>query len=304
MNLGFFDGFPSLTRMLRSRFYQADAAGTGAVSGQVNNYQTLEVDAQEVQNCGLHIQLKGTGPLIATSVSDFVQSQTTAPILAGNARGASSTDLQRIRSAATQVASGTASAIGGGAANTASGAQSAIAGGADNTANGTYSFCPGGRFALVNGRASGWAYGTQGSAAVGRQQCSGQGQVATTTNATATPTTDNNTPGTLTINNIFTLQNNSAVMMNCRILARDTAAANANDVRAWDVEVVARRGANAAATTVDFSNIVSVFNTAGAAAWTVATATDTTNGGFYFNVTGEAGKTIRWMVKIDGVEVA
>lgn len=90
--------------------------------------------------------------------------------------------------------------------------------------------------------------------------------------------------------------------MKCEILARDTAAAN--DVRAWDVDVIARRGANAAATTVDFSNIVNVFNTAGAAAWTVAVVTDTTNGGFYFNVTGEAGKTIRWMVKIDGVEVA
>lgn len=301
MNMGFFDGFPSLTRMLRSRFYQADAAGTGAPSGQVNNYQTLEVDAPEVVNCGLHIQLKGGGPLLATATNDFVQSQTTAPALAGNARGNFATDLQRSRSAATQVASGTNSTIAGGAANTASGTSTVVSGGSDNTANGLYSFIPGGRYGLTNSRTSSWAYGADGSAASGRQQNSGQSQVATTTNATATASTANNVPGTISNLNIFALQNNSAVMMNCRVLARDT---TSNDVRAWDVEVIARRGANAAATTVDFTNSVSIFNTAGAAAWAIAVVTDTTNGGFYFNVTGEAAKTIRWMVKIDGVEVA
>lgn len=316
MNMGFFGGIPELARAFKSRLYQSDNNANTAAQAQ-NVYQTLEVDAPDYANCGLQIVVKGAGPLIATGSNEAVANQTNNPALVGNARGTESVDWQRVRSAASAVSSGTRAVIGGGSNNTAAGTNSTVAGGSSNQASATastisggdqntnnanYGFIPGGRFGSNANRDSSWAWGTQGSVTAARQQCAGQGQVATTTNATATATTDNSTPGTLSSRNIFTLQNSSAVLMNCRVLARDTAAAN--DIRAWDVEVVARRGANAAATTVDFTNVVSVFNTGGAAAWTIAVVTDTTIGGFYFNVTGEAGKTIRWMVKIDGVEVA
>jgi hypothetical protein len=54
----------------------------------------------------------------------------------GNARGSDAVDLQRVRSAATQVASGNYSVIGGGQNNTASGPSATVGGGNQNTASG------------------------------------------------------------------------------------------------------------------------------------------------------------------------
>jgi len=54
----------------------------------------------------------------------------------GNARGQDAVDLQRVRYAATQVASGNYSVIGGGEANTASGYIATVGGGGGNTASG------------------------------------------------------------------------------------------------------------------------------------------------------------------------
>jgi len=63
---------------------------------------------------------------------------------AGNTRGESSVDLQTERSAATQVASGGCSVIGGGKDNTASGNYSTVSGGNKNIASGNRSFVGGG----------------------------------------------------------------------------------------------------------------------------------------------------------------
>ena len=63
---------------------------------------------------------------------------------AGNTRGEGSVDLQTHRSAATQVASGGCSVIGGGSCNTSSGSQSTVSGGDGNTASGSTSAVGGG----------------------------------------------------------------------------------------------------------------------------------------------------------------
>ncbi len=63
----------------------------------------------------------------------------------GNARGQDAVDLQRVRSAATQVASGQYSVIGGGRNNTASDQYATVGGGRDNTASGQYATVGGGR---------------------------------------------------------------------------------------------------------------------------------------------------------------
>jgi hypothetical protein len=64
--------------------------------------------------------------------------------VAGNARGEYSVDLQTDRNAATQVASGARSVIGGGAQNTASGTYSIVGGGRNNTTSGNCSTVGGG----------------------------------------------------------------------------------------------------------------------------------------------------------------
>jgi hypothetical protein len=62
----------------------------------------------------------------------------------GNLRGQGAVDLQSARSAATQVASGNYSVIGGGQNNTASGQYATVVGGQSNTASGQYSVVLGG----------------------------------------------------------------------------------------------------------------------------------------------------------------
>jgi len=64
-------------------------------------------------------------------ITDTTAIQTTA----GNARGTSAVDLQPVRGAVTQVASGNNSTIAGGQSNTASGAESAVGGGSANVAS-------------------------------------------------------------------------------------------------------------------------------------------------------------------------
>jgi hypothetical protein len=87
-------------------------------------------------NIDLALQPKGTGALQAQA--------TTSTTAGGNARGANAVDWQTSRNAASQVASGSLVAIGGGFGNTASGIQGSIAGGTFGTITGTYNFIGGG----------------------------------------------------------------------------------------------------------------------------------------------------------------
>ena len=87
-------------------------------------------------NMDIALLAKGTGATLA-QVPD-------ATIAGGNKRGTLATDWQKIRTASTMVASGSASTIGGGQSNTASGGSSVVSGGATNTASSGNSFVGGG----------------------------------------------------------------------------------------------------------------------------------------------------------------
>ena len=99
-----------------------------------NNVAIRNNDSQT--NSALVLSPKGTGALIAQKPNGAASG--------GNARGANAVDLQMVRSAATQVASGARSFIGGGSNNTASGADGVVCGGVTNTANGQQAFVGGG----------------------------------------------------------------------------------------------------------------------------------------------------------------
>ena len=85
---------------------------------------------------GLALMPKGNGAITA-QVPD-------GTVTGGNARGQYAVDLQMIRTANTQVASGTNSTVAGGRGNKASATSSTVAGGEGNTASGTYSTVAGG----------------------------------------------------------------------------------------------------------------------------------------------------------------
>lgn len=100
---------------------------------------------------------KGTGAIVA----DIPDGTATG----GNARGAYAVDLQIIRNAATQVASGVSSFVGGGQNNTANAEGSSVVAGFQNTASRTYSAIVGGTYNGASGFYSfvGAGYGNSAS---------------------------------------------------------------------------------------------------------------------------------------------
>jgi hypothetical protein len=107
---------------------------------------------------------KGTGALIAGPKPDGTAT-------GGNARGLDATDLQRVRGAATQIASGNRSFIGGGLNNTASGVNSVVSGGSGNSASGAQAFVGGGRDNIASSS-------SEGSVVVGGRSNIASGQYA------------------------------------------------------------------------------------------------------------------------------
>jgi hypothetical protein len=269
---------------------------------------------------------KGSGAIIA-AVPD-------GTIAGGNARGANATDLQTVRNAATQVASGANAAliggtnntasgaeaiVGGGAGNTASGSRAAVLGGAGNTADATNAWVPGGERATTRstvGRGA-WSAGrftVNGDAQSGEFSLRIQTSDATAQRLTATTGAPS---GTNTVN----LPNNGTYRVKVFVVAQQTGgtAGTVGDCASWEADVLIRRGANAAATAIvairtinDTPALAAVTagtpftpgqRDAGAAAWTLTLAADTTNGGLAVTGTGEANKTIRWVARVQSVEV-
>lgn len=171
--------------------------------------------------------------------------------------------------------------------------------GSNNNGSGTASSVPGGSRATTNSIDGLLAYGFNGSTQ-GQNQMSFFGARPITTDATARRATANDAAAATT--NQLTLRNNSAFRFNARIVARD---ATTNDCKEWDVRGLIKRGANAAATAlVGTPVITSEFADTAAAEWAIAVSADTTNGSLAIDVTGEAGKTIRWTVVVWSQEVA
>jgi hypothetical protein len=103
----------------------------------------------------------------------------------GNARGQYAVDLQRVRFAATQVASGQYSVISGGWFNTASGVHATVGGGHSNTASGDAAIVGGGSYNTASGYTAivggGWFNTASGNSATvgGGERNTASGQYAT-----------------------------------------------------------------------------------------------------------------------------
>jgi hypothetical protein len=114
----------------------ASTAGTYLATTTTAVYGTPTLSFSGVAGLGLqsdgslYVSPAGTGAIQAQA--------TTSSATGGNARGANSVDWQTLRNLASQVASGTASVIGGGYQNTSSGNYNTISGGQGNIANSSY----------------------------------------------------------------------------------------------------------------------------------------------------------------------
>lgn len=123
----------------RAANQEALALGAGA---KANAFQSAAIGAYTVNDATATVKIWNNGIVISTGGAI----QTTGlgyGSIAGNPRGQGATDLQTMRAAATEVASGSLSSISGGGWNTASGAYSSVPGGSYNQAAGNYSFAAG-----------------------------------------------------------------------------------------------------------------------------------------------------------------
>jgi len=142
-------------------------------------------------NTPLILQPLGTGALQAQ--------KTTSSATGGNARGANAVDWQTNRTAATQVASGSSSFIGGGVSNTSSGFDAVVCGGSGNTASANYTLAVGGLNNTSSGSNSGVVGGNANTAngylnfIGGGYQNSGTTGSAVTTNTTTIAVTASTT---------------------------------------------------------------------------------------------------------------
>lgn len=249
----------------------------------------------------------------------------------GNKRGINAVDFQVTRSANTQVASGSNSAIIGGSNGTASGQAAVILGGTSNSATGQFNVVVGGQSNTTSGNncvVIGGSNNTANSVAAttvgGRQgtvrsisanvvqsssipisNTSGVSQVGrvvlgrATTDATPTVLASDASAASTT--NQVILPNNSAYIFEGKIIANVTGGGNTSG---WTFTGVIKRGANAASTAlVAAVTPTLVAQDAGASTWAVAVAADTTNGGLKVTVTGQAATTIRWVCHIETTEV-
>lgn len=116
------------------------------INGSAGSTQILlwnhTVQAWQLKNAGVYIDAGGT--VQGTDGNTYNIRAYNQGLPVGNARGEYSVDLQTLRGAGGQAATGKYSVISGGANNTASGSASVVSGGKGNTASGDYSSVTGG----------------------------------------------------------------------------------------------------------------------------------------------------------------
>ena len=331
--------------------YFTEAQSTASPNATVNVDSLTAVAS--TTNADIAIVPKGTGA--------FVRQIPDGTATTGNKRGANAVDLQSLRTAAAQVASGTGS-VTLGYANTASSTYS-IAIGSTSVASGTQGIALGftatasgnESAAIIGGTASNQYALAVGNAAIASNTnsialgvnttSSGIGALAVNRLTTADGTystafnnathtfgiqsrtvfgnfntvvgdcqnsffslsvrTTGNTATTLTVGggaaaatNQVILSNQSAYRFKGSIVGKQSGSVNA---AVWDIDGFIVRGANAAATTLNVSNVTEIENTP---AWGTPTfAADTTNGGLRVQVIGAAATNIQWTAVIETTEV-
>lgn len=122
----------------------------------------------------------------------------------------------------------------------------------------------------------------------------------TTTTSSTSVEIGGGAPGTAPTNRIV-LTNDSTYVFAGEIVARNTA--TDTESKAWMINFVIRRGASAATTTIlsnpgALASKYVIGEDTGTAAWDVTITADTTNGRPNISVTGETGKTIRWVANL------
>lgn len=245
-------------------------------------------------------------------------SQTSFAIGSGataNARGQYAFDGQYNRFAATQVASGASSVVGGGEGNTASNTHSTVSGGGVNTASGFRATVPGGYGNTASGLYS-VAMGLQSTAANHGQVAVSAGQFSAAGDAQAGLQVLRGTGASTTAFRL-TADGAAASGVNCLNLAANQGMAIVVTIMAWDVTTVTRneawhswaglltRGASAASTTLTMAATPTPLTNGTVTGSAIAATADTTLGCLNLSFTPPTANTDTWRVvaRVESVEV-
>jgi len=255
-----------------------------------------------------------------------------ARVNAGDDRGVNAVDLQYVRESADQVASGVQSFIAAGENNKTPGVR-AFASGAGGDASGQDSTTQGngntasnqssvaqGDTCISSGYAAvaqGWLAEATGLAAIAqgaqsksrfrgsRAQAGGQfasrGDAQLST-AVLRKATTNATPAVLFSDGAaerLVLEDNRLYAFRIKVVAKNT---GADENAIYILEGAIKRGTGAASTAL-VGVVVLTIHHEDVVAWAVVAQADATNGALEVQVTGEAGKTIRWVAYVEWVEV-
>jgi hypothetical protein len=161
------DGHMMLTAKAAGNVYIGNENYIGTVPGATLAVGGLSAD--QVNGFRMAGTPTGSAPLLAavgndTDIGIVVAPKGTGAFRTSNdtgVRGAYATDMQRLRSLGTQIASGGEAVVSGGSSNTASGGYTTVGGGYGNNADGNHSVIPGGQRAWARGQHGwlGWAAG-------------------------------------------------------------------------------------------------------------------------------------------------
>lgn len=285
---------PSTTKFLgKASDFTTDVPDNAATGGNVRGAQA--VDLQLVRNAATQVA-NGAQAVLAGGVNNT--SSGTQSVVGGGSTNTASGAQAGVLAGVSNTASGATSAVVGGTTNTASGISSVVRGGNNNTASGINSEA-GGAYASTNGRTYSRSFGSGFGATLGRYQEDNMVLAASLTGtATVNMTSDGAAAATA---NQLTLQNNSALMVRGRIIVRDTVT---NDAMSFEISVLIKRGANAAATSIVGTPTVTTLFADTAATGTLAVVADTTNGALQLQLTGFGANLIRATAHLSAAEVA
>lgn len=220
-------------------------------------------------------------------------------VVAGGTGNTASNSNTGVLSGSANTASGQSAAVLGGENNLASGQVAAVLSGARNTASAESSVVVGGQRATDRGIPYTEVFGAiPFAAANGTAQRSVYMLQGSTTNATPLVITANGAAAGAT--NQVVLPNNSTFFFKATIVARRTDAAN--ESAGYTIEGVIDRQGTAGTTAFVGTPAKAVF-AEDVAAWDVNVSVDATNGALAITVTGAAASTIRWLAKVETLEV-
>lgn len=272
---------------------------------------------------------KGTGSTLA----QLADNSTTG----GNKRGTRTTDFQKARAAADQVASGAGATIAGGENNKASGSysfssgyansstgtysvtlgqnntasgNSALSSGAYCTAGGDYSYSHGqncvadsaysrakGLRALVRGVYGAEAWATKNIFSDGDSQVRRLILARRTSNATPVVITSDN--GTASASNQINIPIRSSFLIKGRVSAHNQ---STNDASAWEFTALMKSTTGGTVSLVGTPTATVIAQDAGAASWDVTLGSNNTTKTFTVTVTGAASGVTQWTCLLECVE--